>query len=227
MRKTNIGISDNAQTKIELSEKLTTTTDENGRPVYYFPIEIKDKADLENYDITWDDCKTLRFGESDPITVYYFPTTNKALADFHWAELNTKHSKEYRSTRCTVPGKRKKLIKCPDTNKCSSCPFGRKPEDRKPNTISWDDLIGTRYEQSDDRETRARLAWKEFEAVKVWMDEKDPNIARAIVLKEMYGYKAKEIAELLSITEREVYSCQDQAKAIGKKYKEKYYPDKK
>lgn len=213
----------NAQTEIELSAKLKTTTNEKGEIVHYAPIEIKDKADLANYGITWDDCKTLHFGQSDHVTVYFLPTTNKAFADSQWAELNTEHSRSYRSVRCKVPGKRKKLINCPDTNKCSACPFDRKPEDRKANVISWDELIANVYEeQREDRELAARLAWMEFKKVKEWMDAKDPNIARAIVLKEMYGCEVSEIAEKLEIEERQVYYCLQQAKTIGKKYKEKY-----
>lgn len=194
------------------------TTDEN---IYYAPIEIKDKADLAIYGITWEDCKTLHFGQSDRVTVYYFPTTSKAFADSQWAELNTQHSRSYRSVRCKVPGKRKNLISCPDTNKCSACPYGRRPEDRKPNIISWDELIDTGYEkQTDDKEMAARLAWLEFEKVKEWMDARDPNIARAIFLKEMQGYDTTEIAEKLGITERQVYYCLQQAKQIGKQYRD-------
>ena len=194
------------------------TTDEN---IYYAPIEIKDSEDLANYGITWEDCKTLHFGKSDRVTVYYFPTTSKAFADSQWAELNTQHSRSYRSVRCKVPGKRKNLITCPDTNKCSDCPYGRSPEDRKANVISWDEMIDAGYEeQTEDRELAARLAWMEFEKVKAWMDAKDPNIARVIVLKEMQGYDATEIAQMLGITERQVYYCLQQAKQIGKQYRD-------
>ena len=226
MRKTdcdypeNVG---NVQTEIELSIKLKTTKNEKGETVYYAPIVIKNKADLANYGITWDDCKPLYFGQSDNVTVYYLPTTNKAFVDDQWAKLNTEHSRSYRSVRCEVPGKRKKMIMCPDKNKCIACPYGRKPEERKANVISLDGLIETGYEvQIEDKELAARLAWMEFEKVKVWMDAKDPNIACAIVLKEMQGYEVSEIAGKLGISERQVYYCLQQAKAIGKKYKERY-----
>ena len=200
--------------------ELSTTINENGEIVYYAPIEINGIEDLKNYGITWDDCKTLYFGTSDPIIVYYFPTTNKALADFQWAELNVQHSKGYRSTRCNVLGKRGGLIRCPDTNQCRECPYGRRPEDRKPNIISLDRLSESGYEEAvEDRVMTAKLAWMEFEGLKKRMDAKDPNIARAIVLKEMHGYKVCEIAEELGIDERQVYYCLQQAKDIGKKHR--------
>lgn len=212
----------NLKTTIELSIKLRTSTNDNGETVYYAPIEIRDKADLANYGISWEDCKTLHFGKSDHVTVYYFPTTNKAVADMQWAELNTAHSRGYRSVRCRVPGKRKDWIVCPDTNRCDQCPYHRKPEDRLPSVISWDSLIEGGYEpESEDRDLAARLAWMEFEEVKKVMDRKDPNIARAIVLKEMHGYEVSEIAGRLHLTERQVYYLLQQAKHIGKQYKEK------
>lgn len=189
----------------------------NNDKIYYAPIEIKDVEDLDNYGITWDDCKTLHFGASEKKTIYFFPTTNKDVADLMRADLNTEHSRGYRRVRCQVPGKNGRLISCPDTCKCASCPYGRKIEDRENNIISWDEILGMGEE---DKELTARFAWMEFKAVKKIMDEKDPNIARAIVLKEMQGYEVLEIAEKLSITERQVYYCLQQAKMIGKKYKE-------
>ena len=189
--------------------------------IYYAPIEIKDQSDLSNYGITWDKCKTLRFGQSERITVYYFPTTSKALAEFQWAELNTQHSRNYRSTRCMVPGKRKALINCPDTNKCSACPFNRRPEDRMANIVSWDEMVEQGYEEkrAEDKGLTASFAWMEFQEIKAVMDAKDPNIARAIIMKEMQGYEVAEIAEKLCVTERQVYYLLQQAKTIGKKYK--------
>lgn len=204
----------------ELSIRYTTTRTENGEIVYYAPIEIKDKNDLANYGITWDDCKTLHFGTSDCIIVYYFPTTNKRLAEFQWTELNTKHSKEYRSTRCSVPGKSGKLIRCPDTNRCRECPFGILAEDRRANYISLDQLSENGYEEAaEDRGMDMGLVKIEFESMRKIMDAKDPNIARAVVLREMYGYKVPEIARKLEINERQVYYCLQQARDIGKKYK--------
>lgn len=225
MARTNEGNlrNNNLKADIDLSTNSRQGTNEKGEIVHYAPIEIKDKTDLANYGITWEDCKTLHFGQSDKVTVYFYPTTNKALSDMLWAELNTKHSKSYRSVRCLVPGKRKKLIICPDSNKCGACPYGRKPEDRKANIISWDELIENGYEErTEDRELAARLAWLEFEKAKVWMDAKDPNIAIAIYYKEMKGFEVSEIAEMLGITERQVYYCLQQAVVIGKKYHEKY-----
>lgn len=223
MQKTSIGYSDNTgkvQTRDYTSIRHRTEVNEKGEVVYFAPIEIKDKVDLANYGITWDDCEPLPFGTSERKTVYYYPTTNKEIADMFWKELNTKHSKEYRSTRCDdVPGKRKKKIVCPDTNKCSACPYGRKPEDKKAKVISLDGLAEGGCElPTEDREMRAAEARLIFEEVKKMMDEKDENIAKVVILKEVHELKVKEIARELGIDERQVYYCLKQAKDFGMKY---------
>ncbi len=210
----------NTKSEAEISFKCRTSENEKGEIVYYAPVEVKSKEDLRCLGIQWGDCKTLHFGRSERLTVYYYPTTNKAFADMQWAELNTRHSRMYRSTRCLVPGKVKAQIVCPDTNKCSACPYHRKPEDRQTPEISWDEIIKTGYEPvSDDKNLRAFLAWMEFESIKKMMDAKDPNIARAIILKVLYNYNVQEIAESLQITVRQVYYCLQQAKQIGMLYK--------
>ena len=192
----------------------------NDNQVYYAPIEIKDKADLDNYGISWNDCKTLHFGASESITVYYLPTTSKELVDLQWAELNTAHSRSYRSTRCMVPGKRKSLIVCPDTNRCSACPYHMEPDKRQSRFVSLDEP-GWEMPQ-EDAGFAAKEAWAVFEKVKAHMDAKDKNIAKVVVLKEMYGYDVTQIAAKLGLTERQVYYYLQQAKQIGKEYHKRY-----
>lgn len=224
MKKTSIGHSDNTgnvKARDYTFIRHKTEVNERGEVVYFAPIVIKDKADLANYGITWDDCEPLPFGMSERRTVYYYPTTNKEMADMFWKELNTAHSKGYRSTRCDdVPGKRKKHIVCPDTNKCSACPYGRKPEEKKAKVISLDGLAEEGCEfAAEDRDIRAAEARMTFEKVKVEMDKKDKNIAEALIRKEVDELKVKEIAEELGIEERQVYYCLKQARDIGERFK--------
>ena len=58
-----------------------------------------------------------------------------------------------------------------------------------------------------------------FEKVRVEMDKKDENIAKAVILKEMHELKVKEIAEELGIEERQVYYYLKQARDIGERFK--------
>lgn len=204
------------------TDKLQTAVNENGEIVYQAPIEITGDADLANYGITWEDCRTLHFGRSEKIIVYYFPTTNRRFAEEQWRYLNTKHSKGYRSTRCMVPGKQKPLIVCPDINRCSACPYGRSAEDRQAQVISWEGLIETGYESASGKdETENADRGMDLEKVLAFMERRFPGIVRIIILKEVYGYSASEIAEDVGIPERRVYYYLNQTKKIGKEYKER------
>ena len=51
--------------QLEAEFKHNTSIGANGEILYDAPIEIKDQADLDNYGITWDDCKTLNFHGSE------------------------------------------------------------------------------------------------------------------------------------------------------------------
>ena len=65
--------------QLEAEFKHNTSIGANGEILYDAPIEIKDQADLDNYGITWDDCRTLNFHGSEKVTVYFFKTENRAF----------------------------------------------------------------------------------------------------------------------------------------------------
>ncbi len=213
--------------EIEFSVKLREPIiNENGETVYLIPIVIKNRADLENYHIGWKDCKTLYFGKCKGDTVYFYQTTDKALADFHWAEINTEHSADYRKNRCKIPGKLKPLITCPDTNKCSNCPFPEYRDKHLPDDLSWERMEEDGYVvPGEDREMRRFKARMELDDVCKVISQKNPKYTMAVILKEYYGYSVEEIAKKLGDTKRNVYFYLQQATKIGKNYKEDTYND--
>lgn len=197
-----------------------TSIGANGVILYDCPIEIKNKADLDNYGISWDDCKTLIFHGSERVTVYFYKTESMEFAQSQWSYLDTKHSRRYASVRCMVPGKQKAFIKCPDTNSCARCPYGRKPEDKQTPVISWDGLIESGYDPATGCTTENQVHAKlEYAAIRALMDREDIRIAEAFEMKELYGYKVAEVAKMLKISEPQVYQLFARAKAIGKQYR--------
>ena len=184
---------------------------------YYAPIEIEHSGQLETLNITWNDCRTWHIG-SERVTVYLCPA-DEATYRFLLGELRRKHRNGYRAVRCMVEGKLKPLIRCPESNKCSACPYGRKPEDREANIISWDGLIESGYEgEADNRMVEQLQAKLEYDEIRTLMDSKNPIIAQAFEMKERDGFSVSEIADRLHIKPRNVYYYLDRAKAIGKKY---------
>ena len=191
--------------------------DRTGTPVFLAPIEIEDRNQFESLHITQAHCRTWRIG-SEQVLVHLTPA-DEATYRFLLNELRTKHRKGYRSVRCMVPGRQKPLIRCPDTNKCSDCPYGRKPEDRDPNEISWDGLIeaGTEPKITDHTTPQAEteLMYKELLDL---MAREDPDIAKAYNWREHLGYDVKEIANKLQLSDRQVRYLLQKAETIRVKY---------
>lgn len=209
---------DVTETTISFEEiEHTTQLVKDGCVNYYAPIEIEHSGQLETLNITWNDCRTWHIG-SERVTVYLCPA-DEATYRFLLGELRRKHRNGYRAVRCMVEGKLKPLIRCPESNKCSACPYGRKPEDREANIISWDGLIESGYEgEADNRMVEQLQAKLEYDEIRTLMDSENPIIAQVFEMKERDGFSVSEIADRLRIKPRNVYYYLDKAKAIGKKY---------
>ena len=193
---------------------------EKGETVYDAPIEIRGKADMENYGITIEDCRYLHFGASQKILVYFFRTTNRAFAEAQWEYINNVHSRGYSSTRCMVPGQRKAFVRCKDTNRCSECPYGRTPETRQASLVSWDGLVESGYEpESFDSAEQQGMAKMEYAEIRARMDAEDPRIARAFEARELLGDPVTRIAADLGVSEPRVYQLLRRAKEIGREYR--------
>ena len=212
--------------KVDLSKssefKHRSYVVENGETLYDAPIEIMGKADMDNYGITIEDCKYLHFGSSQKMLVYFYKTTNRAFAEDQWEYVNNLHSSEYLSTRCMVPGKRKAFIRCRDTNKCSTCPYGRTPETKQTALVSWDSLTDAGYDLATTESVEdAVIAKATYEEIRNRMDEEDTRIAQAFEEKELLGDPVKQIAKDLGVSEPRVYQLISRAKAIGREYRKK------
>ena len=210
-------MANNEKAKSEAEFRHNTSIGPNGELLFDCPIEIRNQQDLDNYHITWNDCRTLNFHGSDKVTVYFFKTDNRALAEYQWSYLDTQHSRGYASVRCTIPGKRKAFIKCPDTVSCATCPYKDK---KQVAIISWDGLVETGYEPIGSAPVDAQsIAKAEYEDIKAMMDAEDTRIGKAFEMKELQGYSVREISAELKISQPRVYQLIARAKAIGMEYR--------
>ena len=201
------------------AEELETLTRlvRNGITVHFAPIEIEDRSQFEALHITQNQCRTWRIG-SEQVLVHLTPADEETYR-FLLNELRSKHRQGYRSVRCMVPGKQKPLIRCPDANRCATCPYGRKPEDRDPNEISWDGLIEAGIEPKiTDHTTPQAETELMYEELLDLMAREDPDIAKAYNWKEHLGYDMKEIANRLQLSDRQVRYLLQKAETIRVKY---------
>lgn len=204
---------------LEAEFKHNTSIGADGTIFYDAPIQIRDQQDLDNYHISWQDCRTLNFRGSERVTVFFMKVESRALAEYMWASLNTQHSRGYAATRCWIPGKRKPFIRCPDTTPCASCPYR---DSKQAPVISWDELIETGYEPAEAASPEERsIAKSEYESIKSVMDSEDPHIAQAFEMKELLGFTVREIATALDLSEPRIYQLVTRAKAIGREYRQK------
>ncbi|WP_274967848.1 hypothetical protein [Succinimonas amylolytica] len=188
-----------------------------GKQVYNAPIRIVDRNDLKNYGITWKDCESFYVGGIEAMNVYMYETDDPILADCFWKEINVEHHRNCRGTRCLVPGTLKPLIMCPECNKCSNCPYGRKPEDRQPRVIDYEvpeDLMNNNDDFSTMNEAESEMIYEELIAA---MRRKDPLIAEVFIRYHTYDCDAPEIAAELGIDKRKVYYLKQQAEQIRDK----------
>lgn len=196
-----------------------TSTGPNGELLFDCPIVIRGQADLDNYNISWKDCKTLNFHGSERVTVYFMKVESRSLAEYMWASLDTEHSRGYASVRCMIPGKRKAHIKCPDTNSCANCPH---KGDKQAPIISWDGLVESGYEAAAGISPEENaVAKSEYRSIKAVMDAEDPRIAKAFEMKELLGFSVREIAAEFHISEPRAYQLVARAKAIGREFRQK------
>lgn len=219
-------------------ERLTPTETEtladlakSGEEIYPAPIEISDdpelrKSQFESLGISWADCKTWYVG-SKKVIVHLTPS-DKTTYDLLLGELRDKHRDEYRKRRCLIPGVLKPLIPCPESNRCAECPFPECRDKHRANNLSWEQMIEKAYEGNDAdtheepgyHQTEVRL---ELEAVCKVIGARNPLYAKAIIMKEYHGMSVDEIARELHTTKRRVYFYLDEARKIGKQYREEYY----
>ena len=189
-----------------------------GKQVYNAPIRIVDRKDLKNYGITWKDCESFYVGGIEAMNVYMYETEDPMLADCFWKEINVEHHRNCRGTRCLVPGTLKPLIVCPECNKCSECPYGKKNEYRQPRIINYDvpeELMGDECNEfSGMNEAESEMVYDEIIAA---LRRKDPLIAEVFTRYHTYDYDAPEIATELGIDKRKVYYLKQQAEQIRDK----------
>ncbi len=189
--------------------------EKSGKTVYYAPIEIVSRDQLDTLGITWNQCRTWRFGNKSVI-VHLTPCDEETYSLlFH--TLQSECRKEYRNIRCLVPGKQKPIIRCPETRKCSACLMA---ENRRANLLSFDELAdgGTEEELCDPDALQPDIPLI-LESVLDAIGGKNPKYRDAILMKEYYGFSVAEIAEIMNDTERNVYFYISEAKKIGKKNK--------
>ena len=198
------------------SYRYQTRTGEHGEIFYRAPIEILSKADLDNYHISRNDCRTIHFGGTDRRLVYFFETPIKALADEQWRTLNREHFFRVTADRCLIPGEVKALKRCHTDNSCARCPYGLDVTNKQQIIVSWEQLMETAEKKLDDAGTGDLTAEAaEFDVLldemQEVLDKKDTRLMQVIRLKFQRKYTAQDMADELGCSLPRIYQLLKQA----------------
>lgn len=187
------------------------------------PIEIENgnEMQIDSLGIISKQLRTWRAGSEKRIV---HPTPcRQEVADFLINDMRKEHRQNYRKARCKIPGTLKPLISCPDSNKCSECPYPKYRDAHQPDNLSWDRLIkdgGNERGQDDPGIENAEI--KELlRKVIAEIDTRNPKYSKAVVLHFYIGYDVHEIAELMTDSESNVYFYISEAMKIGKAFKKR------
>ena len=104
-----------------------------------------------------------------------------------------------------VRGKRGKLVRCDENNRCAQCPYNLRPEDRIPQEVSWDDLSDKGIDPGAADTTSAPVLFDmAVEDARRQMAAED---SRLLTVYEMLENKQSisDIMAALGISQRRVY----------------------
>lgn len=191
--------------------------EKSGRTAYPAPIEILHQEQLETLGITWSQVRTWKIG-SEEIKVHLTPAP-KEIYDMLLGDLRKRHRDGYRSVRCMIEGKSGRPIRCPDHHSCRDCPFGKSPDERDANVISWDQCIAEGFEPAATGSTEERIAdLCEYEQIRERLYKADPDLVTMVEMKAA-GYSVKQIAEHLHKLPITVYKSFERIARIGNEYR--------
>lgn len=180
-------------------------------PIYLAPIRIEIREQLENLHTDYAHCKTWHIG-AEAITVKLTPA-NEAIYDMMVNILRSEHRDGVRKSRCLVRGKRGKLVRCDENNRCAQCPYNLRPEDRLPQEVSWDELTDQGVDPGAADTTSAPVLFDmAVEDARRQMAAEDPRLVTVYDMLDEHK-SVNDIMAALGISQRRVYQliarCQE------------------
>ena len=126
--------------------------------------------------------------------------------------INRQLNEWHRNSRCQIPGKHNILIRCPDSNKCSDCPFGVKAEDRQLTIVNYSEpeKLAIGISELDGIENEMVL-----EVISKEINRKDPKAGRGFDLLAFYGNQLEDFASMEGLTERQMSNILNKIKKFG------------
>lgn len=183
-------------------------------PIYLAPIRVEFREQLESLHTDYAHCKTWHVG-AEVVTVKLTPC-NEAIYDMMVNILRSEHRDGVRKSRCLVRGKRGKLVRCDENNRCAQCPYKLRPEDRLPQEVSWDDLTDKGVDPGAADSTSAPVLFDmAVEDARRQMAAEDPRLVTVYDMLDEHK-SVNDIMAALGISQRRVYQLIARCREIVK-----------
>ena len=162
---------------------------------FFIPCEVfRNEKERRESGFPDENCRYVSFPSGKRALVGFIKTRIKpseALIKDLWNRINKQLNEWHRNSRCQISGKHGILIRCPDSNKCSDCPFGVKAEDRQLTIVNYSEPeeLAISISELDGLENEMDL-----EAISKEITRKDPKAGRVFDLLAFHGYQLEDIA---------------------------------
>jgi hypothetical protein len=183
---------------------------------FFIPCEVfRNERERMGSGFPKEDCRYVSFPSGKRALVGFIKTRIRPSDDLIkdlWNSINRQLNEWHRNSRCQIPSKHGILIKCPDSNKCSDCPFGVKAEDRQLTIVNYSEpeelAIGISELDGIENEMDLEVISKEI-------NRKDPKAGRVFDLLAFHGYQLEDIAGMEGLTERQMRYVLNKIKKFG------------
>lgn len=164
---------------------------------FFIPCEIfRNERERRESGFPEENCRYVSFPSGTRALVGFIKTRirpNDVLIKDLWNSINRLLNEWHRNSRCQIPGKPGILIRCPNSNKCSDCPFGVKAEDRQLTIVNYSEpeelAIGISELDGIENEMDLKVISKEI-------NRRDPKAGRLFDLLAFHGYQLEDIASM-------------------------------
>lgn len=133
------------------------------------------------------------------------------------------YKQEDRDKRCQIPGENGCLIRCPEENKCRTCPYHQSMDKEAQGTVTFSDLA-IRNEDGSEEEYEPVTPegyFDDYEQVCEdlirYVAEKKPECEEVVKLL-LEGYSRREIAQVLNLPKSSVIDWAKKIQALTKEF---------
>lgn len=183
---------------------------------FFIPCEVfRNEKERRESGFPEENCRYVSFPSGKRALVGFIKTRirpNDVLIKDLWNSINRQLNECHRNSRCQIPDKHGILIRCPDSNKCSDCPFSVKAEDRQLTIVNYSEPeeLAIGISELDGIENEMNL-----EVISKGINRRDPKAGRVFDLLAFHGYQLYNIAMMEGLTDRQIRYLLDKIKKFG------------